>query len=456
VGEPELVAMGFNFRECDRDQVFLMPPSVADWLEPDHLVWFLVDVVGQMDLEALYASYRRDGRGGAAFDPRMMVALWLYAYAIGETSSRKIEQRCRLDVAFRVLCANQQPDHTTISRFRRNNLVLLGQLFLESIRLCSEAGLGQVETVAIDGRKISANASKGRTRTRSGLERDIRKWLEDGIAVDAAEDAKYGVGKRGGEQPAELADPKSRRELIRRAKAALDAQDAEEQAKRDAKLAERAAYTERTGRIPRGRPMTGRTRRYEQKINLTDPDSRVLRRADGFIQGFNTQAVVSEDQIVVGAQVVTDANDQRQLTPMLRVAQQTLRDAGVQAGIRNVLADGGYGTDVELRDAEQQPDHPELFVATGHRRRDGTVTPDTPRGRMHEKLLTEHGQHHYAKRCYIIEPVFGQHLTVQRFSRFSLRGITAVNAEFKLVNAAHNLLKLWRHTNRTQATPQPA
>lgn len=449
---PELVTMAFNFRACDRDQVFLMPPSVADWLEPDHLVWFLIDAVDQMDLAAMHAAYRRDGRGGAAFDPSMMVALLLYAYAVGERSTRKIERHCQLDVAFRVLCANQQPDHTTIARFRRQHHELLEQLFVESVRMCADAGLAQVSTVAVDGRKISANASINQSRNRESIEREVKRWFEESDAIDAAEDAEFGVGNSGPEVPKELKTRKGRIEAIRRAKAKFAAEDAQQKAEHDARIARREEYIARHGRAPEGRPPTGRARK-DTHINLTDPDSRMVRRHGGVIQGFNTQAVVSEDQIVIGAAVVDSSNDQAQLTPMINVAQHTLRNAGVTTPIRTVLADAGYGTNSELAHAEQDPHSPELFIATGHRRRrDGTVDPDTPRGRMHDKLLTDAGQRTYTKRCHIVEPVFGQHHIVQRFDRFSLRGFTAVNAEFKLVNAAHNLLKLWRHTNRTRTT----
>lgn len=431
-----------------------MPPSVADWLDPDHLVWFLLGVVEELDLAAFYAAYRRDGRGGAAFDPTMMVALFLYAYAIGERSSRKLEERCRVDVAFRVLCANHQPDHTTISRFRQQHETALEDLFTESVRLCANAGLGRVATVAIDGRKVAANASMGQSRTRESIEREARRWLEDAAAIDAAEDAEFGPGHSGNPVPPELADPKTRKERIKRAMEELNAQDAAHQADHDARVARRAEHIERTGKAPAGRPPTGRKMPGNHKVNITDPHSRILKRRGGFIQGFNAEAVVSEDQIVVGAKVVRDANDQAQLGPMIEEAQRTLKKAGVERIIDNVLADAGFGTDDELANAETDPDAPELFIATGHRtRRDGSIDPDTPRGRMDAKLLTEPGKAMYNKRCWIVEPVFGQHHVVQRFDRFSRRGIHAVNAEFKLVNAVHNLLKLWRHQN---ADPAPA
>lgn len=432
-----------------------MPPSVADWLEPGHLAWFMLEVVEEMDLAAFYAAYRRDGRGGAAFDPAMMVALLLYSYATGERSSRKIEERCGIDVAYRVLCANQQPDHTTISRFRQQHERHLEELFVESVRLCAEAGLAQVATCAVDGRRVAGDASPRRSYTRER----VRKWFEEADAIDAVEDELYGEGNRGPEVPEGLRDRKGMREAIKRAKAALDAQDAKVQATHDERLRERQEMVARTGKTPPGRQLTAeppkRSLRGSAKVNLTDPDSRIFKARGGFVQGYNTLAMVSADQIIVGASVVSDT-DTQQLTPMIDETRLTLRTAGVYEPIRHVLADAGFGTDAELNRFETDSAFPELLVATGHRtKRDGSVDPDTPRGRMDAHLKTRRGKQLFGLRCQTVEPVFGQQHTVQRFDRFSRRGIAAVKSEFKLVSAAHNLLKLWRHTNRT-AIPAPA
>lgn len=444
--------MAYNFLQGDRDQLFLMPPDPAEWLDADHLVWFVLEVVGRMDLAAFFAAYRRDGRGGAAFDPAMMVALLLYSYAVGERSTRKIEERCQVDVAYRVVSGHMRPDHSTISRFRKQHVERLEGLFVESVRLCAEAGLARVATVAIDGRRVAANASVGRSLTRERIERDVKRWFEEADEIDAAEDAEFGEANRGDEVPQELRTREGRRRALDRAQAALDAQDARHRAEQDERTKQRSEYTERTGKRPPGREPKARAVPPSEKVNLTDPDSRILKGNGRWLQGYNTQAVVTEDQIVIGSAVVRDGNDQAQLTPMLTQAYGTLDAAGVEREIKQVVADAGYGTEEELGAAEQVPESPELFIATGHRRkRDGSVDPDTARGRMHEKLETSDGHAIYRKRRHIVEPVFGQHHVVQRFDRFSLRGLAAVNGEYKLVNAAHNILKLWRHATRTRA-----
>jgi transposase len=182
--------MAFNFRAVDRDQQFLMPPSMAEWLPEDHLAWFVIDVVEELDLAGFDESYRLDGRGAAAYAPAMMVALWLYAYCVGEQSSRRIERRCVEDVAFRVVAANQRPDHCTIARFRQRHAEALSGLFAQVLASCAAAGLVRVDLVAVDGTKMRANASKDANRLRDELTQEVAKWLRDADDVDAAEDAR--------------------------------------------------------------------------------------------------------------------------------------------------------------------------------------------------------------------------------------------------------------------------
>jgi transposase len=225
--------MGQNFIGCDREQELLLPPSLREWLPEDHLAWFVIDAVAELDLAAFYAAYRVDGHGRAAHDPAMMVALLLYVYAIGERSSRRVERRCLEDVATRVICANQTPDHTTIARFRQRHEAALAGLFGEVLALCAEAGLVEVGIVAVDGTKIHANASQHATRD---YERIAAEILEQADAVDAAEDERFGE-RRGDELPAELATAQGRRGWLREAKRRLDEQRAAE-----------------AGPIPRSRP----------------------------------------------------------------------------------------------------------------------------------------------------------------------------------------------------------
>ena len=210
-----------NFLACDREQEWLLPPSLREWLPEHHLAWFVIDAVAEMDLAAFYASYRADGHGRAAHDPAMMVALLLYAYAIGERSSRRIERRCVEDVAARVICANQRPDHTTIARFRQRHETALAGLFGDVLALCAEAGLVQVGVVAIDGTKVHANASQHATRSYEEIAREI---LAEAGAVDAAEDEQFGE-RRGDELPSELATAQGRRGWLREAKRRLDETD---------------------------------------------------------------------------------------------------------------------------------------------------------------------------------------------------------------------------------------
>jgi len=205
--------VAYNFIPCDRNQSFLMPPSLSDWLPEDHLAWFVLDAVSQMDLSAFRAKYRADGRGAKAFSPDMMVSLLLYAYCMGERSSRKIERACETDVAFRVMAANTNPDHSTIARFRSKNLKELEKLFAQILRLCAEAGLVKVGVVAIDGTKMEADAALAANKKYEGLEkeieREVAKMLAEAESVDLAENKKYGK-KRGDELPEDMRAQKTR------------------------------------------------------------------------------------------------------------------------------------------------------------------------------------------------------------------------------------------------------
>jgi transposase len=244
-----------HFIACDRDQAFLMPPDVRDWLPGGHLAHFVMESVGRLDLTAFYGDYRADGHGRPAHDPAMMVALFLYAYAVGERSSRRIERRCVEDVAFRVIAANQAPDHATIARFRVRHDQRLAGLFGDVLVLCAKAGLVSVGTVALDGTKLAANASLGANRSYAAIRREAERILEEAAEVDAAEDALYGEA-RGDELPAELADPVTRRARIARALAEMEAEHAAEQADFEARRQAREDHEKRTGRKPRGRPPT--------------------------------------------------------------------------------------------------------------------------------------------------------------------------------------------------------
>ncbi len=198
--------MAYNFLSAERDQLYVMPPSLSDWLAKDHLAWFVLDVVDELDLSVFYARYRSDGLGRAAYEPSVMVAILVYAYCVGERSSRRIERRCREDIAFRVLAANQVPDHATIARFVASNERAVCTLFCQVLSLCAAAGLVRLGVLALDGTKIAANASGQLNRTRDDLEHEAARIVAEAIATDNAEDVCYGDA-RGDEVPAELADP---------------------------------------------------------------------------------------------------------------------------------------------------------------------------------------------------------------------------------------------------------
>ena len=250
--------MSQNFLPCERDQQLLLPPDLRDWLAEDHLAWFVIEAIEELDLEPFYAAYRADGWGRAAHDPQMMVALVLYAYATGERSARGIERRCREDIAYRVICANQVPDHATIARFRVRHQEALGDLFSQILGLCAKAGLVSVGTIALDGTRILAAAADSANRTYSQLATEI---LEEAARVDEAEDAEFGDA-RGDELPPELADPRTRKQRLREAKRRLDAEHAAKLAEMEAWQVAKADYTRRTGSPTRaGPPSPARLRR---------------------------------------------------------------------------------------------------------------------------------------------------------------------------------------------------
>src|SRR3954447_20435288 len=231
--------MAHNFLSCDREQDFLMPPSVRDWLPDGHLAYWLIEVVGELDLGAFYSVYRIDGSGRPAHEPRMMVTLLVYAYCVGERSSRQIERRCREDVAFRVLTANRAPDHTTISRFRARFAEPLAELFVQVLALCQKAGMVRVGTVAVDGTKMAANAGLGANRTYAAIRTEVQRIFDEADEVDAAEDELFGDA-RGDELPRALADSRSRKARLDEIQAELEAEHAAREAEHEQRLAARA------------------------------------------------------------------------------------------------------------------------------------------------------------------------------------------------------------------------
>ncbi|TFG45928.1 MAG: IS1182 family transposase [Candidatus Brocadiia bacterium] len=448
--------MAYNFLPCDRNQAYLLPPSLTDWLPQDHLAWFVLDAVEQIDLSEFYKKYRTDRVGNSAFHPSMMAALLIYSYCIGERSSRKIEKHCQTDVAYKVVTANQYPDHSTISRFRKDNQSHLKKLFLEILRLCAEAGLIKLGKVSLDGTKIRANASLSANRTLKHLEQEIDKMLSEADAKDAEEDKVFGADKRGDEMPDDLRDRKSRINRLKACKERLDRQRAEAEKQQQDKIDERKAKEESTGKKPRGRKPkpaeeAGNT---DAKANVTDPDSRIMKTRKGFVQGLNAQAVKTEQQIIVAEDVTQEENDKQQLHPMLEQAEENRQAVEIEEEIGVALADAGYCSEDNF--TKKPAGDIELLVATQKdykQRKAMAEQPETeepipdnlsPTELMERKLLTERGRELYKIRGQTVEPVFGQIKDVRGFSRFMRRGIEACRSEWSLICATHNLLKLWR------------
>ena len=462
--------MGQRFMACNREQSFLMPLDVREWLPEGHLAWFVIDAVAAMELEAFYAAYRVDGRSRPAYDPAMMVALLLYAYARGIRSSRVIERCCEEDVAFRVLAAQQRPDHATIARFIERHQDAIAGLFGEVLTLCAKQGLARIGVIAVDGTKIPANASRDANRDYEQLAREI---LEEAKAVDAAEDELYGDA-RGDELPEHLRTGEGRRAWLREAKRRLEEQRAKEarpisgdrpkrlkEAKRrlDEELwtelrANEAYERYRSGRMKDGRRFSRRPDPYtppatpQGQINTTDLDSRLIKgpRGRGFLQGYNAQAVANEHQIVIAAEVMTAAPDFGHLEPMLDATQRQLQAADIDDNPTVVIADAGYWH-------QQQMEHLvdrgiQVLIPPDAKSRKGS-RPGWDGGLyafMRRVLATERGGELYRQRQSMIEPVFANTKFNRGIDRFRRRGRAAVRAEWRLITATHNLLKLHRHT----------
>jgi len=453
-----------TFKPCNREQMYLLPPSLRDWLPPDHLAYFLLDVVAQLDLSEIYASYGGDGRGQPPYEPAMMTALLLYAYCRGVPSSRRIERATSEDVAFRVIAANQRPDHDSISEFRKRHLQALARLFVQVLDLCREAKLIKLGHVALDGTKVRANASKhkamsyGRMKEkRDELELKVKELLDLAERVDAEEDARYGKGVRGDELPEELRHQESRLRKIQEAMAALEEKArAEAEAAAEAarqKIAEREQKVAESGEQPRGRapevpdPAKAKPADKAQR-NFTDPDSRIMKNGatKSFEQCYNAQAAVDEEcQVIVAAQVTQAANDKEQLEPMV---EAMVANTGESPDA--LTADAGYysETNVQALDAKGI----DGYIAVGRIKHGEAPAPvadppsaDLPvKDQMRRKLLTERGRTVYAKRKAVVEPVFGQIKQARGLRQFLLRGLENVQAEWELWCLTHNLLKLHR------------
>jgi transposase len=447
-----------TYRDWSSDQPYLFPPSPNDWLPEGDLVYFLLDTVATLDLSPVFAHYERELRGQPPFHPRLMVALLLYCYATGTRSSRKIMRRCHVDVACRVIVGEDIPDFRTISDFRKIHLTRLETLFVEVLKICALAGLAKVGTIALDGTKVKANASRhkamsyDRIKTEEiRLKEEIAKLLADAEATDKAEDSEHGPDRQGDELPDELARRQSRLVTIQQAKKLL-----EERARIEA--AEEAARRQAEEKSPPATPPAEAIPEPKDQINFTDPQSRIMKASNkGWDQCGNAQAVTNEHQIILAADVTNQANDVRQLVAMVDQTQANLDAAGIKDAIKSALGDAGYYSEQNAKDLEQRGI--EAYLATERLKHHEKVA-SAPRGRipqglsakqrMARKLRTKKGREMYAKRKGMIEPIFGQLKQVLGLRQFSMRGLALMRGEWRLMATVHNLLKLWRNDQKVE------
>ncbi len=450
--------MSKTYRDWSPDQAYLFPPSPRDWLPEDDLVYFLTDTVAALDLSPFTDHYQRELRGQPPYHPRMMVTLLLYCYATGARSSRKIMRRCRVDVACRVIVGEDVPDFRTISDFRKTHLRRLEALFIEVLKLCALAGLAKVGAVSLDGTKIKANASRHKAMSynrmqgeEKRLKEEIKAMLAEAQAADDTEDAQYGPDRHGEVLPEELARRRSRLAKIQQAKAQL-----EERARAEA--AEEAARRKAEGKPSPATPPAEAVPGPKDQINFTDPESRIMKVSNkGWDQCGNAQAVAHEHQIILAADVTDQANDKRQMVPMVDQARENLDAAGVKGAIKSAMGDAGYYSETKATDLERRGI--EAYLATERLKHHEKVA-SAPRGRipqglsakqrMARKLRTKVGREMYARRKGMIEPVFGQLKQVLGFRQFSMRGLASMRGEWRLMATVHNLLKLWRQDQRVQ------
>ncbi len=499
----------------NRDQLFLLPPSMTDWLPEDHLVWFVIDLLHFVDTTAFHERYANGGPGRPAYDPDMMLALLIYAYCNGVRSSRKIQRLCSTDIAYRVLCAEQIPDHATIAQFRAAQQDAFKNVFVEVLRLCAKAGLASLGTVAIDGTKIGANAARRANREAHAIEAEVERILREAETTDSSEKTHLFGTTSANSLPPNLARRSSRLARLRAAQAELKARqtaaeaeaaeaadkaqaeaakgrkrrgrkptqtpraalarakaDVEVARQRAAARAARRARAEAEGRQLGGRPIEPNSKRERElpeaearlkvaemavekmdrtaRVNVTDPDSRVMSTTCGLIQGYNAQAAVNLHQIVLASAVTREETDYHQLLPMIAATQRMAEVVGIDDELGQVLADAGYWSD-ENATAEG----PDRLIATqkDHKQRQaaremGVCIGPPPEGSssheaMEHRLRTAEGAAAYAMRSQTVEPTFGDIKENRGGRRFMRRGLAAAESEWSLMCTIHNARKLF-------------
>src|ERR1700692_53946 len=429
-----------GYRPYLPNQDLLLPTSLREWVAEEHLVYFVSDVVDQLDLSAIHAVYGEEKRGQPPYDPRLMTKLLVYGYCTGVFSSRRIQKRLQEDIPFKVLAAGNEPDFRTISDFRKLHLGALQGLFEQVLEMALEVGAVKVGRVSVDGTKLKATASKhkamsyGRMKEKQQqLSEEVKGLLAQAEAADEEEDRRHG-SKRGDELPEELRRRQTRLAKIKLAKKVI-AQRARDKAAEEGKSAEEAK---------RAKPDD------KDQYNFTDPESRMMKGADGFVQGYKAQAAVEPKLLLIVGQTVTEAtNDKKQLIPMVELIEQ-------QSGQRpeTILADNGYCSEQNLEHLESADELErkiEGFIATGKQKHGEHRLPakrgPLPKGatkvdRMKRKLQTKVGRAVYAARKCVVEPVFGQIKQARGFRQFLLRGKKKVKGEWALLCLTHNVLRL--------------
>lgn len=427
--------MGTTFRRYAPEQSLLLPPSPRDWLPEGHLAYFISDTVDNLDLRAFYEPYEGDGRRNSPFDPRMMVKILLYGYATGTFSSRKLAKKLHEDVAFRFLSGENFPAHRTVADFRKQHLAAFQKLFVQVVRIAREVGLVTLGTVAIDGTKVKASASKHKAMSygrmqqeEQRLQAEIEELTTRASQVDAEEDAIHGAENSGDEIPAELQRREQRLKKIREAMERLKSRQEEEDQE-----AGRSPEAKSRSKRPFGEPPE------KKQDNFTDPESRIMKTPSGYEQCYNGQiAVDAESRLIVATEVTQSAADAEQLLPMVeKILAVTQESPG------EVLADAGYRSEANLQGLEDKKI--DGYVSLGREGKSGSVvaSPENPAtSRMQKKLATEKGRKTYSRRKGVVEPVNGWLKSVLGFRQFSLRGLAKVAGEWTLVCLALNLKQM--------------
>jgi len=457
--------VGKKFRDYDPNQVMLLPPTLNEWLPDNHFANFIGDVVDHIDISAVTKQYEQELRGYPPYHPAMLLKVLIYAYCTGVYSSRKIARACQDVVAFRVLSANQFPDFRTISDFRKRHLGTFKELFIEVLHIAQSAGMVKLGHVSLDGSKVKANASKHKAMsydrmkaTEQRLRQEISELTRQAERTDHIEDKKYGDAM-GDELPEELARRESRLAKIQEAMAALEKKAEQEQGENEQQ--DKKDDDDQGGKPParkRGRPRkviqpTGVPEDKAQR-NFTDPESRIMRSKDGFIQAYNVQSVVDEKhQIIVATEVTDHPNDHGVLRTMVEMTERN-----TEAAVRKISCDAGYFAEDDVTWLQDRGADP--YIATGRQKHN--EISESPRGRipkhyttkqrMTRKLKTKKGHAVYARRKVIVEPVYGQIKSCRAFDQFSLRGLDKVRGEWSLVAMCHNLLKIFRYGRVQWAT----